>query len=131
MNAKPITVALAVAVGAGSCIRHPAATVGLTFAGIGFGTCELDDTRLRTCAAIGAIAGVGFGLLSALVFHFTNSTAPPDTAPGSGACSAAPLDTFAPPLLPPMALDAGIDAAPIAPIAIDAGIDAAQVDAGP
>jgi hypothetical protein len=116
------------AVLAGSCVEHPAYTVGIATGTIGFGTCEADATATDKCAAIGAITGVAFGVLTALIFHFTDAGAnhPVPDEPGDGVV---PLHTFTPPPPPPLPADAGV-----APIAIDAGIvmpvDAAQGDAG-
>ena len=100
----------------GSCAQHPAYTIGITTGAVGFGACAIDEVKVGDCAIVGAAAGVFFGLLTAVLYHFTDPNAHAlkldDEPIGSG--GEVRLHTFTPP--PPVPVDAGVDAA----------IDAAQ-----
>ena len=88
-----------------TCAEHPAYTVGIATGAIGFGGCAVDEVKIGDCAAIGAITGVFFGALTALLYHYTDSNAHElkmDESLGSG--GALELHTFTPP--PPVPLDA-------------------------
>ena len=75
------------ALGFGGCAQHPALVVGVTTGVIGFGACEVDDVRVSVCGATGAITGIVFGALTAIIYHFTDSSAhqlPSDAELGPG-----------------------------------------------
>jgi hypothetical protein len=117
--------ALAVGVSLGAaCAEHPAYTVGISTGAISFGACEVDAVKIGDCALIGAITGVVLGVVTAVIYHYTDSSAHElkmDEAVGSGGI--VQLHTFTPPPPVPLALDAGV-----ADAAVQAPLDAAPSD---
>jgi hypothetical protein len=116
-----VTRALALVVLA-ACAEHPAYTVGISTGAISFGACEVDEVKIGDCALIGAITGVVLGVVTAVIYHYTDSSAHElklDESLGSG--GVVQLHTFTPP--PPVPLDAGIADAAQVPV------DAAPSDA--
>ena len=117
---RAIAVALVLGLGA-ACAEHPAYTVGISSGAISFGACAIDDVSVGDCALIGAITGVVLGAVTAIIYHYTDSSAHElkmDESLGSG--GVVQLHTFTPP--PPVPLDAGIADAAIQPP--DAPVDA-------
>jgi hypothetical protein len=79
MRAIALTAAFATAAtGCESAIKHPAITTGIVSGIVGLSACELDAARIGPCAAAGGIAGVGLGLVAALVIW---AVGPRDTDP--------------------------------------------------
>lgn len=118
---RALAVALAVSLGA-ACAEHPAYTVGISCGAISFGACAIDDVSVGDCALIGAITGVVLGAITAVIYHYTDSSAHElkmDESLGSG--GVVQLHTFTPP--PPVPLDAGVADAAVQPP--DAPVDAA------
>jgi len=57
----------------GSCEfaqKHPAVTVGIAGASVGFVGCETDGVDTKYCAAAGGAAGAGLFLIAAVVTYF-------------------------------------------------------------
>ena len=61
--------------GCGFAQKHPGVTVGIVAGTIGFGACGLAVEDLKTCAVIGAAAGVALGGLTGLITTFTDTSA--------------------------------------------------------
>lgn len=76
---RTIALVVAAALAGGSCasaVRHPvlaATTVGLA---LGFGTCEVDEGPIGSCALIGGGAAVFLGGIAALVMLIAPTPAP-------------------------------------------------------
>ncbi|HEX5060115.1 MAG TPA: hypothetical protein VFV99_12180 [Kofleriaceae bacterium] len=116
--------------GCGFAQKHPGITVGIVAGTIGFGACEISVEKVKTCGAIGAIAGVALGGITGLVTMFADTSAHELTNDDEGDVIVAPQNADEPPGLP---LDAGIMApvAPVAPVAPIAPVaPTAQPDAG-
>jgi hypothetical protein len=114
--------AIALAVLATACAEHPAYTVGIATGAISFGACEVDSVAIGDCALIGAITGVVLGVVTAVIYHYTDSSAHElkmDESLGSG--GVVQLHTFTPP--PPVPLDAGSGSA----VLLDVGSGSATV----
>jgi len=101
---------LACVLASGSCAQHPAYSIGVATGAMGFGACEIDEVKVGDCAIVGAATGLFFGILTAVLYHFTDPNAHvlklDDETVGSG--GELHLHTFTPPPPVPLAVDAGV-----------------------
>jgi hypothetical protein len=122
---RSVALVLCAALACGSCssmVRHPVLSAGTVGLALGFGTCEVDEGPIGSCAAIGGGAAVFLGGIAALVMLIAPTPAP--------VVDGEVLDPDEIEQLRrkprPRHADAGVDAA------IDAAIDAAPApDAAP
>lgn len=88
--------------------KHPAVTVGIASGIVGFGGCELDEVKAKTCAEIGGAAAVFLGGIAALVTLFAD-TEDHELPPDEEMLPSGAVKVRTHTLLPPgLAIDAGV-----------------------
>ncbi len=108
MTRTALALAFGVSLGA-ACAEHPAYTVGISTGAISFGACAIDDVKIGDCALVGAITGVVLGAVTAIIYHYTDSSAHELKMDESlGANGGGQLHTFTPPPPVPLSPDAGV-----------------------
>jgi len=133
MKRALVVLALVSLVSSGGCesaAKHPAITIGTVTGTMGFGLCELSVGDTRTCLAVGGIAGLALGGITALVTLLANTNAPEEPVTEEQGTGARDDVTAPPPGLPAwMQTDGGVPPQPMTQS--DAGVapaDAAAVD---